>query len=296
MRLFWLVVLLALFSCTSKPQSGEENLPAGNLPPGGAQQDSAVISIRPVEATRDTLFFSLTANRDLSGSKVEWMINGQPVQGQAGLQFKPAELAKGDVVLAKVITGDKMVLSTPVKIKNSPPAVSSAAIVPSAPRTFDTLTVNATGVDRDGDKVTYKYEWFRNDQPAGDQATLVGPFKAGDRIMLKLAPFDGEEYGPTMVLIAPINNSPPVVIRKEKSRYQGSLYSYRIEASDPDGDALTFKLRKGPSGMTIEEATGLITWRVAAKDAGKHQVSVQISDSHGGDVLYDFEVAIGVEK
>jgi hypothetical protein len=290
------LIFLLLVSCSSKPQGGQEKTPPPSPEAALQQQSTAVYVIRPENATRDTALFAITSDTDLSRTQIQWMVNGQPVQGQTGPQFKPGELRKGDIVQAKVGAGDKAVLLSAVTIKNSPPVISSATLLPAVPKTFDALTVEATATDRDDDKVTLVYDWYRNDQPAGKKATLEGPFKAGDRIMLKLTPFDGEEYGPTVVLIAPINNSPPVVTNKDKGRVQGNIYSYRITASDPDGDPLIYKLRKAPAGMTIEESTGLITWRFTAKDTGRHPVSVQISDGKGGEVLYDFDVNVGFEK
>lgn len=55
-------------------------------------------------------------------------------------------------------------------------------------------------------------------------------------------------------------------------------------------------LKKGPAGMVIDKSTGMITWRVTEKEAGKHPVSVLVSDGQGGDTLYNYDVTLGVEK
>lgn len=58
----------------------------------------------------------------------------------------------------------------------------------------------------------------------------------------------------------------------------GRLYSVDIDATDPDGDPLTFSFATNPSGMTINSASGLVTWSPGVKDTGTHQVIVWVSD------------------
>ena len=49
------------------------------------------------------------------------------------------------------------------------------------------------------------------------------------------------------------------------------LYSYDADASDPEGDALTFSLDQAPTGMTIDPNTGLIQWTPGLKPIGRQQ-------------------------
>ncbi len=60
---------------------------------------------------------------------------------------------------------------------------------------------------------------------------------------------------------------------------QGLLYTYDIDASDIDGDQLTFTLQAGaPTGMTINPSTGLIQWTPTNNQVGNNQVTVLVSD------------------
>jgi RHS repeat-associated protein len=58
-------------------------------------------------------------------------------------------------------------------------------------------------------------------------------------------------------------------------------YTYDVEATDVDGDALTYSLTAAPLGMTIDPATGLITWPVSSAVAGDHPVSVRVQTPDG---------------
>ena len=72
---------------------------------------------------------------------------------------------------------------------------------------------------------------------------------------------------------SPVIESDPVTTAKE-----GAAYTYDVEATDPNGDTLTYSLTVSPTGMTINSTTGVITWTPAA--AGSFEVTVEVSDEY----------------
>ena len=71
---------------------------------------------------------------------------------------------------------------------------------------------------------------------------------------------------------APVIESTPITSVKE-----GALYTYEVEAIDPEGEELEFTLLiPHPTGMIINSSTGVITWTPAA--AGSYDVTVEVSD------------------
>jgi YD repeat-containing protein len=52
-----------------------------------------------------------------------------------------------------------------------------------------------------------------------------------------------------------------------------------VQATDPDGNTLTYQLLKAPAGMAINAATGLLTWDNPT--AGNHQIAVGAVDAGG---------------
>jgi len=80
--------------------------------------------------------------------------------------------------------------------------------------------------------------------------------------------------------IPPFLNRAPVIISEPIiTAQEDQLYSYQIEASDPDGDNLNYSLIIKPEGMSINtEKNGLITWMPTNNQVGIHQVIVEISD------------------
>ena len=72
---------------------------------------------------------------------------------------------------------------------------------------------------------------------------------------------------------SPVIESNPVTTAKE-----GAVYNYDVEATDPNGDTLTYSLTTSPTGMTINSTTGVISWTPTESQIGENEVSVKVSD------------------
>ncbi|MCJ7789086.1 MAG: putative Ig domain-containing protein [Candidatus Atribacteria bacterium] len=75
---------------------------------------------------------------------------------------------------------------------------------------------------------------------------------------------------------APIIESTPITTAKE-----GALYTYEVEATDPDGDELEFTLLIiHPTGMIINSSTGVINWTPTKEQIGENEVGIEVSDQY----------------
>ena len=72
----------------------------------------------------------------------------------------------------------------------------------------------------------------------------------------------------------------------------GEVYTYDVEANDPDGDTLTYALLSSPNGMTIDSATGLIEWTPVAGDLGSVLVEIAVTDPSGGGSLQGYGLQV----
>ena len=86
---------------------------------------------------------------------------------------------------------------------------------------------------------------------------------------------------------APVFESAPVVVASADSPYQ-----YAAIASDPNGQTLTYSLASAPSGLTINPATGLVTWTPTAGDIAEHSVTVVADDGEGGVTSQSFTLSV----
>jgi len=72
---------------------------------------------------------------------------------------------------------------------------------------------------------------------------------------------------------SPVIESDPVTTAKE-----GAVYTYDVEATDPNEDTLTYSMTISPTGMTINSTTGVITWTPTEGQVGENEVVVEVSD------------------
>lgn len=277
--------LFLLPACKSEKQDAFAPLPE-------SQQTTSALELLPHDATREAAFYLKSQTIDLSKAKVQWFVNDKMVEGAASPQLKSSEIKKRDIIQAKVLAGNQEILSNRVEIRNIQPVIANIKINPSRPKANDILKADVIANDRDGDNVTFSYEWTNNGELAGSGETLEGPFKRGDKISLKITPYDEEDYGQTLVLNTIIYNSSPKVNGGGAEKFENNVYVYQIYASDPDGDELVYSLIQAPEGMVIDPK-GLIKWKADEKDSGRHAISVKVSDGQGGDILYNFEITIG---
>jgi len=63
--------------------------------------------------------------------------------------------------------------------------------------------------------------------------------------------------------------------------YFGESYSYDVEATDPDGDPLTYNFISNPAGMTLITSTGVINWTPMV--VGNYNVIIEVSDGELSD-------------
>jgi hypothetical protein len=295
-----LILLLLLFSCSS-----EKPAEVGSQKPSEAEGDgrgsethvsktvsSYSLQIVPVNATRNSTIYIVAQGFKPSEAKIEWLVNGSPVESPKPEQFSASEVKKSDTVQAKATIQGKEALSNTIRIINSPPVISKVKILPEVFKPGDALSLEVSTSDVDGDEVTISYEWTKNGEPAGNNKRIEAPLRRGDKVSVKITPFDGEVYGRSGILDREIINLPPMIIEDKKYNFDGKVYSCQVKATDPDGDTLTYSLQSAPKGMTINQSTGLVYWNVPAEFKGKAPFMVSVSDGQGGESKTSFTLEI----
>ncbi len=184
--------------------------------------------------------------------------------------------------------------SSPSVPANFPPAIRSLRIVP--PRVFlgDSLKAEVEVTDRDGDLVSLSYTWFVNGRIHSEGRSAVFPdpedLKKFDQVYVRVTPSDSQSRGiretSRQVQIA---NRPPRIQSSPSNILEKGVYTYQVQATDPDGDRLKFGLTDHPSGMTIDSDSGLITWKLSS-GFEPAEVRVTASDGDGGEAFQQFRV------
>ncbi len=296
--LFLLLISLCLLSCTSEKAAdvtarndAGPGTGAAVTGSGGPQQS---LRITPSAADRNSTLTAVPGGFNLYDAKYAWSVNGEPVSGASSCTFRVCDCSakKGDSVQAKAVINGREIISNSVIIGNTPPELTAVKLMPEVFKPGDTLYIDAAARDFDGDQVTIACEWTKNGQSAGTGKSIGCPVKRGDRVTVKVTPFDGERYGRPVVLETDIKNMPPSIVSDKKYDFEGGVFSYRVHATDPDGDALVYSLKTAPSGMIINASTGLITWRVPAEFSGKTSFTVSAGDGNGGLAMQTFNFEI----
>ena len=91
-------------------------------------------------------------------------------------------------------------------------------------------------------------------------------------------------------------NAPPAFVSPapEDEVYEGATFQYQPEVRDPypSGDTHVFALVEGPSGMSVDPATGLVKWTPSAADAGTVRVALRVRDAFGGAAVQAFALVV----
>jgi len=69
-------------------------------------------------------------------------------------------------------------------------------------------------------------------------------------------------------------------------------YEYHLEASDPNGDALTYKAHHLPDGAKFDAETGRLTWEPDKDQKGVSTITLEVVDSHGWSTTQEVEIHV----
>lgn len=215
-------------------------------------------------------------------------------QSGSGITPKPLESAGPAESVSLAPPTEEGAANVPETLSKDGPKVDKARFQIETVNGVDSLKVMAEGSNKNGNKVSLRFQWTKNGEPAGEGDTISG-FKRGDKISVMVTPFDDQGNGPSRNLATEIMNTPPRIIEHQETTFNGKVWSYQVKATDADGDPLTYSLKSAPQGMTMDATTGFITWEVPPQFVGKAPVTISVSDGHGGEATYNFDVTIKTE-
>lgn len=171
---------------------------------------------------------------------------------------------------------------------NGLPAVTSSP--PDTARALWPYRHNLSATDPDGDGLTFslvsgpanatltpdgRFEWTPDAAETGTTGVLV---RVSDGKGFSLFNFTIRVTGANR---PPIFLGEPDLLRVRA----GSTWTFTARASDPDADSLSFSLLTRPSGMSIDPATGALTWAPSASLSGRHPVVVAVTDGYATTYL-----------
>ena len=295
--------LLILSGCLSGGDNDSRTSSSNNHPP--------VVKLISILPSPPTLAGALTLQveaQDPDLNTIEfryrWLVNGKVIAGQTRGSFPPELLKRGDQVVVEVTPFDGMIegaplQSQPASVVNTPPIISDVGIDFDHQAQGRRLLAKVDVVDPDNDPVSLTYRWRKNETvlKEGEENTLdVSGLTAKDAILVEVTASDGVPNGATTVTERfTLTNSAPTIVSKPSSSTNGDQYDYIVQATDADGDPITYELDMSPPGMTIDPNSGRIHWTVTPESKGSYRIKVVAKDPQGGFAMQEFDLAVNAK-
>lgn len=180
---------------------------------------------------------------------------------------------------------------------NTPPVFSSAPNTQAG--VGATYTYQAVASDADGDAATFRLPVAPEGMTINAQTGQITWTPTASQVgvqQVQVVADDGRGGTATQtfslqVSVNPTNRTPVFQSVPVVQVAPGALYVYNAVAVDPDGDTLHYFLDNAPTGMTVNAATGQVTYQTSA--AGTFSVQLRADDGHGGSTVQAYVLAVG---
>ena len=240
----------------------------------------------------DTLTYSLdTAPAGMTIDAATGVINWSPSGADVGTQDVVVRVTDSDSLFATQSYG---ILVTDVPYA---PVITSTPVTTAAVDVAYSYDVEAS--DADGDVLSYSLVEAPSGMAIDGTSGLISwtPTSAqvgSHPVTLQVDDGNGgtatQSY--TVAVAAAPNTAPNITSTPATTAMEGVAYSYDVDATDADGDTLSYSLVTAPSGMTIDGTSGLVSWTPSAAQVGSHPVSVQADDGNGGTTSQSYTLVV----
>lgn len=214
---------------------------------------------------------------------------GMTVSPMGSIQWTPVDGVTSADVLLRVADGGESgadpasqswtITVTPV---NDAPVIDQGESAALTTTEDTTGTLDLTATDIDSETISWSVT-----SPASEGAASVvdgsvsydpaDDFNGTDSFTVEVSDGELSDTIVVNVTVEAANDAPVFTSTAETEATEDEAYSYTAEASDADGDALTFSLQTKPAGMTIDSETGVITW-TPANGVETGAVTVAVTD------------------
>ena len=253
--------------------------------------DAAVDSIADIIAT---------LRADSLASAVEAVLP----DGSSAILDQPVSLAVAatDEQLNAAINGDSSAI--PTDPPADPPPANRAPVLSGTPVTNvledSVYQYQPAATDADGDTLSFSIQnrpgWATFNTSTGVLSGTPNNSQVGIYSNILVMVSDGEltdSLGPFNITVQNTNDAPSLSGSAATSAAAGGFYSFQPNASDPDGDDLTFTITKRPSWAFFNTDTGRLSGTPANGDAGTYDgIIISVSDGSVSRSLPAFAITV----
>jgi hypothetical protein len=161
---------------------------------------------------------------------------------------------------------------------NRAPVLTASAL---SATTGAAYSAQVTATDPDGDVLVYSM----TGAPAGLTISTTGklawaaPVKGTYALVITATDPKGLKATATFTLTVSQPNAAPVITGVALTPTTTGGINGKVNATDPNGDALVYSMTGAPAGMTIVSTTGVIAWPKIAK--GTYTITITVKDPGG---------------
>ncbi|MFK5855278.1 MAG: PKD domain-containing protein [Bacteroidota bacterium] len=189
-----------------------------------------------------------------------------------------------------IVGGCKKDSDTP----NQLPVVTSVQVTPSSVTSGTAVSVNVSASDADEDELTYIYNVSGGSiSGSGSSVSWTTPSDDGVyTVNVIVSDGIGEGTGSGQVIVEAPENSNPVVnsvLVNPGTVEQGGSVTITVNASDSDGDQLTYQYQV--TGGAISGSGSTVSW-TAPSQSGAFSVTVTVTDGNGGQATSSGSVTV----
>jgi len=256
--------------------------------PESTNQCPLITSTAVTTATAGTAYTYAVTATDSDGDTLTYSLTAAPtgmtINSASGVITWTPTVKNTFWVAVKVSDGklhDIQIFTITVAEANNAPVITSTAVTTATAGTAYTYTVTATDPD-DDDTLTYSLTAAPTGMTINSATGAITwtPTAAGsENVIITVSDGTDSITQSFTITVAEANHPPVITSTAVTTATVGTAYTYTVTATDSDdGDTLTYSLTVAPTGMTINSATGVITWTPTTGQVGNNTVSLQVSD------------------
>lgn len=182
----------------------------------------------------------------------------------------------------------------PSLVGNRAPIIRNLQLNPANPDVTRSLTVKVDAKDPDGDDVDIDVHWVVDGQEVPGATALtfeLADQRRGAQVTVDVTVTDPQ--GELATLRSPamiIGNADPRFLTdpKQVSRLDG----LRVEAEDPDGDPVTFRVEGAPEGVTLDPRGYMHYVGSETEKGGSYRMKIFAEDGQGGQARMELPLEI----
>jgi uncharacterized delta-60 repeat protein len=159
------------------------------------------------------------------------------------------------------------------------------SLPPTSARIGVLYTYTLAAMDFEGDQISYSLVGWPDDMTLANGVVQWTPGPAMTEPTAQVQVLALDDRGASTMQTFRINvadaadqDRPPVITsRPVRNARSTRLYTYTVQATDPEGAALAYELLQGPEGMAIS-TSGVLTWTPESDDPSVVSVTIRVSD------------------